>query len=80
MSKLDDMYDRLGIINGHSLPETAEEMRTDLTLAIESLFLELIGEYRDNTDSDTPQPEYDDHISVGYNMKIDELRQKVNEL
>lgn len=43
-------------------------------------FEKMIGEYRDDTDSQIPYPEYDDEIiSVGYNNAKYELRQKLKE-
>lgn len=44
MSKLDDMFDTLGIVPGGVQPDTAEEFRAELTHAIKALFLELVGE------------------------------------
>lgn len=44
---------------------------------IADLILNIVAsklQYRDNTDTKEHLPEYDDHISVGYNMAIDDFK------
>lgn len=82
-SQLDEMYDRVGILPLHRVPDSAK-LRDQLTVEIKGLMLELIGQ------DEAP----DTHIQRGttagkpayslrawvINQKLTELRRKVDAL